>query len=70
MTRLGKVMAVLMVICLSFFVLLIYGVLPKEKIKDLASPAIENLKQLALWLEVKVRFMVALIIQKFFTSIS
>jgi hypothetical protein len=48
MTRLGKVMAVFMVICLSFYVLWFFGVIPKEKIKELTSPAMDSLSQLAL----------------------
>ena len=43
MTRLGKVMAVFMVTCLSFYALWFFGVLPKENIKELASPAMESL---------------------------
>ena len=68
MTRLGKVMAVFMVICLSFYALWFFGVLPKENIKELV--ATESLNQLASWLEVKVRFLANIIIQKFFSSIS
>ena len=70
MTRLGKVMAVFMVICLSFYVLWFFGVIPKEKIKELTSPAMDSLSQLALWLESKVRLLGSIIIQKFFSSIS
>jgi hypothetical protein len=69
MTRFGKVLAVFMVTCLSFYALLFFGVLPKENVKELASPAIENLNQLASWMEVKVRFLANIIIQKFFSSI-
>jgi hypothetical protein len=42
MTRLGKVMAVFMVTCLSFYALWFFGVLPKENIQELASPAMES----------------------------
>ena len=70
MTRFGKVMAVFMVTCLSFYALWFFGVLPKENIKELALPAKESLNQLASWLEVKVRFLANIIIQKFFSSIS
>ena len=70
MTPLGKVMAVFMVSCLSFYALWIFGVLPEENINELASPAIESLNKLTSWLEVKVRFLANIIIQKFFSSIS
>ena len=70
MTWLGKVMAVFMVTCLSFYALWIFGVLPKENIIELASPVIESLSKLASWLEVKVRFLANSIVQKFFSSIS
>ena len=50
MTWLGKVMAVFMVTCLSFYALWVFGVLPKENIKELTSTAMENLNQLASWL--------------------
>ena len=70
MTRLGKVMAVFMVTCLSFYALYFFGVLPEESIKELASPAMESLNQLAAWLEVKVRYLANIIIHKFFSSIS
>jgi hypothetical protein len=70
MTRPGKVMAVFMVICLSFYALWFFGVLPKENIKELAMLATESLNQLASWVEVKVRLLANIIIQKFFSSIS
>ena len=70
MTRPGKVMAVFMVICLSFYALWFFGVLPKENIKELAMLATESLNQLVSWLEVKVRFLAYILIQKFFSSIS
>ena len=66
MTRFGKVMAVFMVTCLSFYALWFFGVLPKENIKELASPAMESLNQLASWLQVKARLLANIIIQKFF----
>jgi predicted MPP superfamily phosphohydrolase len=69
MTRFGKVMAIFMVIWLSFCALWLFGVLPKEKIKELTSPAIESLVQLASWLKRKVSFLLDIIIQKFFSSI-
>ena len=70
MTRLGKLMAVFMVACLSFYALWFYGVLPEENIKELASPAMESLNKSVSWLEVKVRFLANIIIHKFFSSIS
>ena len=70
MTRLGKAMAVFMVICLSFYALWFFGVLPKENIKELASPAMESLNKLTSWLEVKIRFLANIINHKFFSSIS
>ena len=66
MTRLGKVMAVFVVICLSFYALWLFGVLPKEKINELASPAMEKLIQLVSWLKVKVLSLLEIVIQKFF----
>jgi hypothetical protein len=69
MTRFGKVMAIFMVIWLSFCALWLFGVLPKEKIKELTSPAMESLVQLASWLKTKVSFLLDIIIQKFFSSI-
>ena len=66
MTRFGKVIAVLMIICLSFYALLLFGVLPKEQIKELASPAMEKLIQLGSWLKVKIVSLWEIVIQKFF----
>jgi len=68
MTRIGKVGAVLMVIWLSFCVLWFYGVLPEEKIKELASPAMEKMIQLFSWLKVKVLSLWEIVIKKFFSS--
>jgi len=67
MTRLGKVMAVLVVICLSFYALLLFGVLPKEDIKELASPAMGKLIQLVSWLKVKIVSLWEIVIQKVFS---
>ena len=67
MSRLGKVMAVFMVICLSFYALWLFGVLPKEKINELASPAIGKLIQLVSWLKVKIVSLWDIVIQKFFS---
>jgi hypothetical protein len=66
MTRFGKVMAVLMIICLSFYALWLFGALPKEQIKELASPAMEKLIQLGSWLKVKIVSLWEIVIQKFF----
>ena len=67
MTRLGKVVAVFMVICLSFYALVLFGVLPEERIKELASPAMEKLIQLVSWLKVKIVSLWDIVIQKFFS---
>jgi hypothetical protein len=67
MTRFGKVMALLMIICLSFYALLLFGVLPKEQIRELASPAMEKLIQLGSWLKVKIVSLWETVIQKFFS---
>ncbi len=69
MTRIGKVMAVFMVVWLSFCALWLFGVLPKENIKELTSPAMESLIHLISWLKVKTRFLLDIVIQKFFSSI-
>jgi hypothetical protein len=69
MTRFGRVMAIFMVIWLSFCALWLFDVLPKEKIKELTSLAMEGLVQLASWLKTKVSFLLDLIIQQFFSSI-
>ena len=66
MTRFGRVMAVFVVIWLSLCALWLFGVLPNEKIKELTSPAMESLVQLASWLKTKVSSLVGFIIQKFF----
>jgi hypothetical protein len=66
MTRAGKVMAVLMVIWLSFCVLWLFGVLPEENIKELTSPDMGKLIQLVSWLKVKVLSLLEIVIQKFF----
>lgn len=66
MTRFGKVMAVLMIICLSFYALLLFGVLPKEQIREFVSPAIEKLFELGSWLKVKTVSLWELVVQKFF----
>jgi hypothetical protein len=67
MSRSGKVMAVFMVICLSFYALWLFGVLPEERIKELASPAMEKLIQLVSWLKVKIVSLWDIVIQKFFS---
>ncbi len=69
MTRIGKVMAVLMVVWMSFCVLWLFGVLPEENIKELTSPAMEKLFQLVSWLKVKVLSLLEIVIQKFFQFI-
>ena len=68
MSRFGKVMAVLMIIFLSFYALLLFGVLPKEVIRELASPAMEKLIQLVSWLKVKIISLWDIVIQKFFSQ--
>ena len=67
MTRFGRVMAVFMIIWLSFCALWLFGVLPKEKIKELTSPTLESLVQLSSWLKTKVSSLLDIIIQKFFS---
>jgi hypothetical protein len=67
MTRFGKATAFLMIICLSFYALLLFGVLPKEQIKEFASPVIEKLIQLGSWLKVKIISLWEIVIQKFFS---
>jgi hypothetical protein len=69
MTRFGRVMAFFVVIWLSLCALWLFGVLPNEKIKELTSPAMESLVQLASWLKTKVSSLVSFIIQKFFSLI-
>lgn len=68
MTRFGQVMAVLMIICLSFYVLWFFNVLPKEKIKEFASQAMEKLIQLVSWLKVKAHSLWERVMEKFFSS--
>ena len=69
MTRFGKMIAVFVVIWLSFCALWLFGVLPKETVKELTSPAMASLVQLASWLKTTVSFLLEIIIQKFFSTI-
>jgi hypothetical protein len=69
MTRFGRVMAVFVVIWLSFCALWLFGVLPEEKIKELMSSAIESLVQLTSLFKTKISFLLKIIIQKHFSSI-
>jgi hypothetical protein len=66
MTFFGKVIAVFMVIWLSFCALWLFDVLPKEQIKELASLSLESMIQLVSWLKMKVASLLDSAVQKFF----
>ena len=57
MARSGKVMAVILVLWLSFWALWFFGVLPAEEIKGLASRAVNGLVGMALWIRTKLHVM-------------
>ena len=57
MARFGKVMAVILVLWLSFWALWFFGVLPAEEIRGLASRAVNSLVGMALWIRTKLHGM-------------